>query len=311
MASWRQATLEWQEKECDVGIIVDVPTRALDVPTSGFTSFQECLDRTIDNMKFALDARTASSLKLLSVYQGRTKAEAETWAKAVAPYQSQFEGMAIAGHTRLDMADWVQRFRRMMDQGMFDNVSHIHFLGTGQPRFAVLATALQRALRKHVRSDMWITFDSSTSFTFTQKHGQIITGLHADRDTFRMTSHTMPSRGREFDPSVPFPYPSPLADKCAIGDFLPGTDPAKNPADSIGNNMLSHHSVFTELSAIMQANRLADMAQEGKNAILPFHIQRAIGLIDQAIGGCGKAMTDLRKFLDKAAPDPHADEERE
>lgn len=311
MASWRQAALEWQEKECDVGIIVDVPTRALDVRASGYTSFQQCLDQTVGNMKFALGARSASGLKLLSVYQGRSTAEAEAWSKAVAPYQPQFEGMAIAGHRRLEMADWVQRFRWMMDKGLFDNVSHIHFLGTGQPRFAVLATALQRALRKHVRDDMMVTFDSSTSFTFVQKYGQIITGLHADRDDFRMASHTMPNRGGEFEPGVPFPYRSPLADKCMLEDFLPGSDTTKNAADLVGNHMLAHHSVFSELSAIMQANRLADMAQEGKNATVPYHITKAIRLIDQAIGGSGQAMTDLRKFLAKAAPEPQADEERE
>ncbi|MBP2461836.1 MULTISPECIES: hypothetical protein [unclassified Rhizobium] len=314
MGSWREATLDWQEAECDVGIIVDVPTRAIDVPASGYTNFQQCLDQTIDNAEFAIANRSRSDLKLLAVYQGRTKAEADNWAKVMETYQPRFDGMAIAGHTRLEIADWIRRFRSMMDRGLFGTVSHIHFLGTSQPRFAVLATALQRALRKHIRPDLNVTFDSSTSFTFAQKFGQIVTGLQSDRKDMRMTNHIMPNRGGEFNRSTPFPYRSPLADLCTVSDFLPGTDPTKNPSDVVGNNMLSHHSVYAELSAILQANRLVDLAQEGKNGMVPYEITLAIDLIDKAIGGSDRGLVSLQQLLNRggnkivAAVEDRADE---
>ncbi|MBB3967330.1 hypothetical protein [Rhizobium metallidurans] len=297
MASWREATLRWQERDCDVGIIVDVPTRAIEVPASGFKSFQQCLDQTIRNAEFAINARSRSDLKLLAVYQGRTKAEADRWADVMQRYQLQFEGMAIAGHTRLNIHEWVPRLIGMIERGTFETVRHIHFLGTAQPKFAVLATALQRALRRHVRTDINVTFDSSTSFTFVQKYGQITTGL--DAGSFRMTEHIMPSRPADFEPSAPFPYRGPLADRCRLGDFMPGTDPAKNPADSVGNNMLSHHSVYAELSAILQANRLVDMAQAGKNSLVPHGIALAVDRIDRAFACDGKAVADLQGIFRK------------
>lgn len=299
MGSWRKSTLDWQENECDVGIIVDVPTRAIDVAASGYTTFRQCLDQTIENAKFAIDNRSRADFKLLAVYQGRTKSEADKWVADMDPLQPSFEGMAIAGHTRLEIADWIMRFRGMMDSGSFGTVSHIHFLGTAQPRFAVLATALQRALRKHVRADLTVTFDSSTSFTFVQKFGQIVTGLQASRKEFRLTNHTMPNRGGEFNPLAPFPYRSPLADLCSVGDFLPGKDLTVNPSDMTGNNMLSHHSVYCELSAILQANRLVDMAQEGSSGLVPYDVSLATGLIDKAIGGSDKALSDLQRLLRK------------
>ena len=299
MGSWRAATLDWQEAECDVGIIVDVPTRAIDVLASGYTDFQSCLDQTVDNAKFAIGNRSRPDLKLLAVYQGRTKFEADKWAGVMETFQPNFEGMAIAGHTRLEIADWIRRFRSMMDRGLFDTVAHIHFLGTAQPRFAVLATALQRALRKHVRADLAVTFDSSTSFTFVQKFGQIVTGLQADRKDFRLMNHTMPNRGGEFNSLTPFPYRSPLADLCTVGDFLPGTDPTTTPSDMVGNNMLSHHSLYSELSAILQANRLVDMAQEGMNGLVPYDIFQAVGMIDKAIAGSGQALIDLQRLLSR------------
>ncbi|WP_156899574.1 hypothetical protein [Pleomorphomonas koreensis] len=76
-ASFRAKVLQWQEAYFDVGLILDVPTRALSVPASGVTTFAECLNRTIDNLKFATSNRSASSLRLLSVYQGRTHKEVE------------------------------------------------------------------------------------------------------------------------------------------------------------------------------------------------------------------------------------------
>ncbi len=297
MGSWRQAVLAWQEAECDVGIVLDIPTRAIDMPKSGYTTFTQCLDQTEDNTKFVIGSRSRSDLKMLAVYQGRTKREADAWFSAMECYQAHFEGMAIAGHTRLEIADWIRRFRGMMGRKTFDNVRHIHFLGTGQPKFAVLATALQRALRKHVRGDISVTFDSSTSFTFVQRFGQIITGLEANRNHFRMTSHTLPQRGGLFNPDVPFPYRSPLADLCTVGDFLPGTDPTKSPVDMVGNNMLSHHSVYAELSAILQANRLADMAQDGPTAMAPYDIAVAVRHIDAAIAGSDRDLTDLGNLL--------------
>ncbi|AOF91613.1 hypothetical protein [Sinorhizobium sp. RAC02] len=297
--SFRKEVLLWQEQCCDVGIILDVPTRSLDVAQSGVASFDECLSRTKDNLKFTTENRASTSLRLLSVYQGRNHKEAKLWCDEISDLP--LEGLAIAGHTRLDMWFWAKRFVEMLDAGKFDHVTHIHFLGTSQPSFAVLATALQRALRKYVRNDIAVSFDSSLGFSIAQRNGQITTGLTATDSGFRLTSHTLPARGGEFNPGAPFPYRGPLADLCSNGDFMPGTDPAKAATDTVGNMMISNHAVYSELSAILQANRLVDMAQQGKNSVVPYSIHRCIQLLDEAFAGTvsGKALTNLRKIMTK------------
>ncbi|KQO79011.1 hypothetical protein [Rhizobium sp. Leaf262] len=296
-ASFRKEVLLWQERCCDVGIILDVPTRSLDVPKSGVTSFEECLTRTMDNLRFAKDNRSNPDLRLLSVHQGRNHKEAKLWCGGIADLP--LEGLAIGGHTRLDMWFWAARFVDMLDAGKFDHVAHIHFLGTSQPTFAVLATALQRALRKHVRTDISVSFDSSLGFAIAQRNGQITTGLVATDTGFRLSNHTLPARGGEFNPGAPFPYRSPLADLCTNGDFMPGNDPSKAAVDTIGNMMVSNHAVHSELSAIMQANRLADMAQQGKNSAVAYSLQRCITLIDETFAGrqSGKALNSLRTLM--------------
>lgn len=301
--SFRKEVLLWQERCCDVGIILDVPTRSLDVPKSGFTSLGECLRRTKDNLKFAKNHRSNASLRLLSVHQGRNHKEAKFWCKEIADLP--LEGLAIGGHTRLDMWFWAARFVEMLDARKFDHVTHIHFLGTSQPTFAVLATALQRALRKYVRTDISVSFDSSLGFAIAQRNGQITTGLVPTNGGFRLSNHTLPARGGEFNPAAPFPYRSPLADLCSNGDFMPGTDPAKAAIDTVGNIMVSNHAVYSELSAILQANRLADMAQQGQNSAVAFSLQRCIALIDEIFAGgqSGKALTSLRQIMAKKTLD--------
>ncbi|MFB0692144.1 hypothetical protein ACA106_16640 [Agrobacterium pusense] len=297
--SFRKEVLHWQERCCDVGIILDVPTRSLDVPQSGIASFDECLNRTKDNLKFAKDHRANASLRLLSVYQGRTHSEAKFWCDEIAGLP--LEGLAIAGHTRLDMWFWAERFVEMLETGKFDHVTHIHFLGTSQPTFAVLATALQRALRKYVKADLTVSFDSSLGFAIAQRNGQITTGLLSTDSGFRLSNHTLPARGGEFNPSAPFPYRGPLADRCSNGDFMPGIDPAKAATDTVGNMMVSNHAVYCELSAILQANRLVDMAQHGKNSAVPYSLHRCVQLLDQVFAGeaSGKALANLRKIMVK------------
>jgi hypothetical protein len=299
ISSWRAATLKWQEQVCDGGLPVDFPTSAIGRPGIAVSTPKDCLDFTIDNTKYALSHRTRSDFKLYAVYQGRTRREADAWTEAMGAYQPHCEGMAIAGGTRLNIHEWLPRIVDMKDRGLFDRVSAIHVLGTAQPRFAVLATALQRAIRKYWRDGFDVTFDSSTSFTFVQRFGQVVTGLEASRRDFRMTNHTMPNRGGEFNPLATFPYRSPLADLCKVGDFLPGTDPMRSPVDGVGNNMLSHHSVYSELSAILQANRLMDMAQQDMSAMAPYGLSLAVQLIDEAVAGSGKALTDLALLMRK------------
>jgi hypothetical protein len=298
LASFRPLVLEWQEKCCHVGIIVDVPTRALNNPASGYTSFDICLNATIKSIEFAVAKRSRSDLRLLNVMQGRTITEAGRWYEAVVPYQDQLEGLAIGGHTRLNMWFWIGRILNMIERGLFDRVTHIHFLGTAQPGFAVLATALQRALRKYIRQGITVTFDSSTAFRVAQAYGQITTGLGFDKKKLWLQNYTLPQRGAEVDRAGPFPFRSPLGDICSVGDFLPGVDPYKPATDAVGEQMISNHAMFMELSAILQANRLADMGQQANSAI-SYDLRQAVQAIDKIFAGLqtGKAFTANKAHL--------------
>lgn len=289
MPSFRAAVLKWQEQFCDVGIILDIPTRSLNVPASGYTRFDDCMNDTIDNIKFALSNRSSSALRLLNVAQGRNHAEARIWIKNVLPYK--FEGLAIAGHTRLDFWFWIKEFRRMIDQKDFDHITYIHFLGTGEPGVAVILTALKRALRKHLGRDIEISFDSSRAFHIAQANKQVSTGLAlsqankvAAADSFSLRSCYLPRNGGEVDLTAPFPFSSPLRDICLVGHFMPRSDPYQPAFDTAGLQMLSNHEAYVELTSIYQANRLVDMQQRYQD-LVPWHIKKCVEAFDGYLTG--------------------------
>lgn len=283
MHQFRRLVLDWQEANCDVGVALDVPTRSLDDPRSGYTKFEACLDDSEDNLKFLVASRTRSDLLLLNVLQGRNHKEARAWLKRVAPYK--LDGYAIAGHTRLDLHFWCKQFRTMIDNNAFDHVRHLHFLGTGEPGFGVLLTALKRALYTLLGRPIEITFDSARAFRIAQANKIISLGLKLSSargtgtpDAFAFRNWQLPRDGGLVDRTVPFPFASPLGERCTVGDFMPGADPLKPAFDSTGLNMLSNHEVYVEIASIIQANRLTDLAQADQS-LVPWHIQKGVEAI--------------------------------
>ena len=282
MREFRAQSLAWIERDCDVGLTVDVPTRAID-KQPGVWDFAKCLATTLDNTDWAI-ANKQPGTRLLAVYQGRNQREADRWTMEMK--SRRLYGIALGGHTRLDFWYWTRAIKGLIDQGDFAHIRHIHVLGTTEPGVAVLLTALKRALRTYLkRDDLEVTFDSSRAYRITQAYGQISMGLRlgmrgsrgAD-DAFDFRSCTLPRDGGQVDRQAQFPFDSPLGRLCTMGDFMPGASPADPAFDSIGLNLLSHHETYMELAAIEQANLLCDMRQQ-LGSLVPWHIESSIEAI--------------------------------
>lgn len=282
MPTFRAQSLAWIERDCDVGLPVDVPTRAID-KQPGVWNFDKCLATTLDNTDWAI-ANKQPETRLLAVYQGRNHSEANRWTASMK--SRQLYGIALGGHTRLDFWYWTRAIKRLIDGGDFAHIRHIHVLGTTEPGVAVLLTALKRALRSYLkRDDFEVTFDSSRAYRITQAYKQISMGLRlgmqgsrgAD-DAFDFRSFTLPRDGGQVDRQAQFPFDSPLGRLCTMGDFMPGVSPADPAFDPIGLNLLSHHETYMELAAIEQANLLCDMGQQ-LGSLVPWHIRSSIEVI--------------------------------
>lgn len=300
MNQFRQQSLDYIEANGDVGLVVDVPTRAVNSQPKVWT-FQKCLAVTLDNTRWAI-GNAKPGTQLLAVYQGRNSREADAWADQMKHHR--MYGIAIGGHMRLDFHYWAKAIKRHIDDGYFDHIRHIHVLGTTEPGVAVLLTALKRALRAYLgRDDVEVTFDSSRAYRITQAYGQVtmglklgITGNSGATDAFDFRSFTFPKMGGQVDRAQPFPFFSPLGERCTVGDFMPNSSPADPAFDSLGSNLLSHHETYMELAAIEQANMLHDMDQSTRS-LVPWHIQEGVRAIHQFFGTGNSTYFDRRKPL--------------
>lgn len=298
MSVFRAQSLAWIERDCDVGLPLDVPTRAID-KQPGVWDFAKCLATTLDNTDWAIDKKQPKT-RLLAVYQGRNHREADRWTASMKTRL--LYGIALGGHTRLDFWYWTRSIKRLIDQGDFAHIRHIHVLGTTEPGVAVLLTALKRALRSYLkRDDLEVTFDSSRAYRITQAYKQISMGLRLGMqgsrgaaDAFDFRSFTLPRDGGQVDRLAPFPFDSPLGRLCTMGDFMPGVSPADPAFDPIGLNLLSYHETYMELAAIEQANLLCDMQQQ-LGSLVPWHIESSIEAIHDLFANGNETMFTKRR----------------
>jgi len=291
---FRVQVLQWQERHCDVGILLDVPTRSLNVRASGYTSFEQCVDQTEDNTQYAIANRSRADLILCNVMQGRNHAEADAWCQRMSPYQLHLEGIALAGDTKQDMWFWNKQLIKMRDAGLLDRLQWIHVLGTAQPGFGVMLTGLQKALRKYLNRTIRISYDSARAFRTVHAHHLITRGLReTDRD-IALWPYQFPTRANALDRSKPFPFPSPLGDLCTYGDFNPRNPKSTGGWDATGLMMLSNHEVYKEVQAIAEANRLAD-AELAIAASTPWHIRQSWEAFDR-IWGTDRPDVYLKKY---------------
>lgn len=311
LKTFRQQVLDWQEAHCDVGILLDVPTRSLLVPRSGYTRFEDCLDQTEENAKFAITNRKQSGLILCNVMQGLDHKQADAWCKTMAPYQSDLEGIALAGHTRLDLWAWTKRLIRMRDAKQLDRLRWVHVLGTARPGFGVMLTGMQKALRKHLHPEIRISFDSALAFRNVKAHNRVTLNWQLrDRDIV-LGDYRFPNDNSALDRTKPFPFSSPIGDLCTYGDFNPGNPGSKAGWDAIGLTMLSNHEVYKEAMVFAEVNRLAEAEANTRLGNTPWHIGRAWEAFDLIWDGAmpGAHLTKYKKFLAHYGPSVGDDEE--
>lgn len=294
LATFRPRSLAWQEQHCDVGIILDVPTRALDIKGGKYTSLRQCLGVTLDSIRHAIAHRWNSDMSLLTVMQGRDSKEVRAWQAAIAPFQPEFEGIALAGAMKLDFALWAELLIDMRDKRQLDKLQWIHVLGTAQPGVGVMLTGLQRALRKHLRPAITISYDSSLAFRIVQVNKQITTGIAYDRRSMRFSRYHFPDHWSALDRNARFPFSSPIGDLAKIGDFNPANANSATGWDTLGIQMLSHHEVFKEITALAEVNRLAEAEVTAKGQT-PWHVRQAWAGFD-AIFSSSTPMTEIARY---------------
>jgi hypothetical protein len=275
--------LNWLEHTADWSMTLDVPAFAAVGKLSertGLTEFQDTLDISLLNLDYFLRNRNPEATKFLNVLSGSNEENSKTWYDAVKHFSNKsfvqeaygdanrtLEGYAFAGINMKHMYSVLSRILDLREDGLLEGKDWIHFLGTGRLNWACHLTSIQRQLRKHDNPNVTLSFDAASPFVNTA-YGQTYThnefrakrfGYFMDRafDNKDMKGSTMP---------MPFAH-SPIMNRLTVGDIcvLGHGDTNRNGKetttswDTLSYALYMGHSVYNHITAVQEANRLADM----------------------------------------------------
>ncbi|GLI94394.1 hypothetical protein [Methylocystis echinoides] len=251
----RHKILNWLERTADISMTLDVPTGPCQKPGYAFKNTKDCLATTLDHLDFFQKYRTPGKIRFLNVLQGNTQKEADAWYDAVKIYD--FEGWAFAGVLRHNFSCLCRRIIVMAAEGQLQNKTWIHVLGTNELETAVLLTALQRSINRHINPDLRISYDTSSPFRLlTWKTIYSHPNFSATR--MSMATDTIPTGHELIGSPIRFPWPSPLGDRMTLGDIVikPGSNGLYQ--DNQSYHMLVHHNLASLCYAVAMANRVYD-----------------------------------------------------
>ena len=193
----RDGVLKWLDGVSNYGMVLDIPAWVANTPQKevcGVRSYDEAVAATQYNNEYFITNRKGvkeGGTKFLNVMQGSNHKQADDWYGKMKKYcdpnqypDRHFNGWAFGGQTKTDVHLMLKRlteirFDGLMQQGKQD---WLHVLGTSKLEFAVLLTAIQRSIRKHVNPDFTISFDCASPFLATA-NGQIYYQTRVGKDT--------------------------------------------------------------------------------------------------------------------------------
>lgn len=287
----RLRILRWMEQHADVAMTLDVPTGPIGDPGYAYSSSADCLMATLEHLDFFQRNRVPGKIKLLNVLQGNTLPDSDIWYDAVKQYD--FEGWAFAGHLRHNMYAFCRRILQMADENRIQNKHWIHVLGTSELDTAVLLTALQRAINRHLNPNLRISFDTSTPFR------RAAFGTIETLPEFKLKVMTMPARnlpdGHKFVGSdVRWPWPSPLGDRMVMGDVCVAKPTgATSYHDVQSRHYIAHHNLGAQCWGIAMANRVFDSECIDHKHSIAIPVGEAVELIERVFAS--GAMAELER----------------
>jgi hypothetical protein len=290
----REAILNWLDNISDYCMTLDIPTWVIHDKKASkacqITTLQEAVDATKFNNEYFMKHRKGvrnGGTKILNVLQGDNHTSADAWYEEMKHFcdpaiypDTHFDGWSMGGQNMCDVHLVLRRlvalrYDNLLQEGVHD---WMHFLGTSKLEWAVLLTAIQRAVRKHVNPAFTISFDCASPFLATA-NGQVyheIDTTHNSKWSYRMSpiaddkkysTDTRPygqavvadGLVNHFDES-PISQHLTMKDICIYrpGDLNKIGKEGKTSWDSFSYALLMGHNVWTHLESVQRANREYD-----------------------------------------------------
>lgn len=272
--AWKQESaardwiVGWLNTYADYAMTIDMPLWATsqDGQNSPFhnCSTSQLINMTVSNLKL-IEKRANGRAKWLNVVQGGDDtADIALWWDAVKWFRH--GGWALAGSAgaKGGLFNMLTTLLKMRDENAFDpGQDWIHVLGISTPKWAVLLTAIQRALRKF-NPDLRISFDSSSPFQIGGRYEDVALSPKFTNveKSWSIGNQSAPQSRLHADPSKAQPFPhnqSPLGKRLLLNHLsVRGELWDNRNFDSVSNILLMNHNVWVYLDAMKRANDLVE-----------------------------------------------------
>ena len=297
---WRQSgdirkwIVQWLEANSDYAMTIDMPLWAK-FPSNSKTPFHNCsveelIDLSIGNLDY-IKRNARGKTKWLNVLQGTTPKDSKQWWDAVKGYR--MGGWALAGNVgwRGGLENVLYYVLTMRDDNAFDKGQDwMHVLGVSQPTWAVLLTAIQRAVRKHCDNDKFrVSYDSASPFQAGGRYQKVVRYPKFTKDvsSWSMTMHEAPvnpiyaGTGSYYH----FPYSSPIGDLLTLNHLnIRGGELQKAAYDTVSNHLLTNHNVWVYVRSFLEANELAFMHASEADKAVPQKLIDMCAFIEDILG---------------------------
>jgi hypothetical protein len=289
----RRAVLEWQCGIADYGMTMDIPTWTCTNPewaaASGIHSYDDAVRATQYNNEYWIHNRHGDT-RMLNVLQGANHREADHWYELMKKYSDpqhypdrHFNGWGMGGQNMCDVHLILRRLVSLIHDGLLEPGVHdwMHFLGTSKLEWAVLLTAIQRAVREHANPRFTISFDCASPFLATangQLYHSIITknlgkwsylmSPTADDKRYATDTRLFGDAVRQDGIHTNF-TDSPVTSRLQIRDvcvYRPGDlnkigQEGRTSWDSFSYALLMAHNVWMHITAVQRANQEFDQGR--------------------------------------------------
>lgn len=264
--AWREAydvrswIVGWLETYTNYAMTIDMPLWARD-PSKANTPFHQCtpdqlIQLTVENLKF-IDVHRQDKTKWLNVIQGADINALTKWWNAVKWFKC--SGYALSSSANLNII--LEPLLMMRDENALD-AGHdwIHVLGLSTAPWAVMLTAIQKALRANVNPNLRVSYDSSSPFLTIGKWEEysIVPKLGKNIKDWAIKKAKVPHSLKHVGSQAPLPFSSPIADKLNLGHLnvrYDKYDPTQ--IETLSRAFVANHNVWTYLETFKQANELA------------------------------------------------------
>ena len=297
---WRQSgdirkwIVQWLEANSDYAMTIDMPLWAK-FESNSKTPFHKCsvqelIDLSIGNLEY-IKRNARGKTKWLNVLQGTTPKDSKQWWDAVKSYR--MGGWALAGNVgwRGGLENVLYYVLTMRDDNAFDKGQDwMHVLGVSQPTWAVLLTAIQRAIRQHCDNDNFrISYDSASPFQAGGRYQKVVRYPKFTKDvaSWAMTMHEAPVNPIYADTGSQyhFPYTSPIGDLLTLNHLnIRGGEFQRGAYDTVSNHLLTNHNVWVYVRSFLEANELAFMQASEADKAVPQKLIDMCAFIDDILG---------------------------